>query len=113
MPTKRSPHAVIHDHAFDFWLARGAVLVIAGLQMLFVNNNLVFGPKWMNPLLKLAILAPLSVATAWTQRRARVATKDQHWIQIARYRRLIRLAALPTKLAVRISSRPSPSQSTM
>ena len=94
MPSKRSPHAAIHDHALDFWLARGAVLVIAGLQMLFVNNNLVFGPKWLNPLLELAILAPLSVATAWTQRRARTATEPHHWITIGRYRRFIRLAAL-------------------
>jgi hypothetical protein len=94
MPPKRSPHAAIHVHAFDFWLARGAVVVIAALQMLFVNNNLVFGPKWLNPLLELAILAPLSVATAWTQRRARTATEPRHWITIGRYRRFIRLTAL-------------------
>lgn len=66
MPPKRSPHAAIHDHALDFWLARGAVLIIAGLQMLFVNNNLVYGPKWLNPALELAILLPLSVGTAWS-----------------------------------------------
>jgi len=94
MPPKRSPHAAIHDHAMDFWLARGAVLVIAGLQMLFVNNNLVFGPKWLNPALELAILLPLSAATAWTQRRAHTATEARHWQVVAAYRRAIRIAAL-------------------
>ena len=94
MPPKRSPHAAIHDHALDFWLARGAVLIIAGLQMLFVNNNLVYGPKWLNPALELAILLPLSVGTAWSQRRARTATQADHWQVIAGYRRSIRIAAL-------------------
>jgi len=89
-----SPHAVIHQRALDFWLARGAVVVIAGLQMLFVNSNLSIGPKWLGPAIELAILAPLSVGTAWTQQRARVATKQEHWIQVAGYRRLIRHVAL-------------------
>ena len=101
MTTKRSPHAAIHDRALDFWLARGAVLVIAGLQMLFVNNNLVFGPKWLNPALELAILLPLSVATAWTQRRARTATEAHHWAVVGQFRRAIRVAAvLLTALAM-------------
>jgi len=94
MKTTRSPHEAIHKQALDFWLARGAIVVIAGLQMLFVDNNLVFGPKWLGPAVELAILLPLSVATAWTQQRARVATEHRHWIEIATYRRLIRLAAL-------------------
>jgi hypothetical protein len=41
----------------DFWLARGAVALIAGLQLLFVNNNLVFGPGWLAPAFELAMLA--------------------------------------------------------
>jgi len=94
MPTKRSPHAAIHIQALDFWLARAAVLIIAGLQMMFVNPNLVVGPKWLDPALELLILAPLSVATAWTQRRARTATEAHHWITIGRFRRAIRLTAL-------------------
>jgi hypothetical protein len=94
MTAKHHPHATIHTQALDFWLARGAVLVIAVLQMLFVNSNLVMGPKWLGPALELAILAPLSVATAWTQRRAQTATEERHWLVVGQFRRAIRLTAL-------------------
>ena len=58
------PHIVIHDYAIDFWMARGAVVVIALLQILLVND-LTFGPRWLAPTIELVMLVPLSIATAW------------------------------------------------
>lgn len=89
-----SPHINFQTHAFDFWLARGAIAAIAGLQLLFVNNNLIFGPRWLAPACELAMLVPLSVATAWTQGRARHVQGDGHWHIICRHRKLIRQFAL-------------------
>lgn len=40
------------------------------------------------------MLVPLSIATAWTQSRARRATTDHHWNLIARHRRAVRRLAL-------------------
>jgi len=100
----RSDHQTLQTHAHDFWLARGAILLIAGLQLLFVNDNLTFGPRWLVPGLEMAILVPLSVATAWTQQRARRATTDQHWRQIAQRRKLVRgMALLLTAIVMAIN----------
>lgn len=90
----RSAHLTFQTHAFDFWLARGAVALIAGLQLLFVNNNLTFGPRWVAPAFEIAMLLPLSVATAWTQNRVKHATADHHWHAICRHRKMIRGMAL-------------------
>ena len=86
--------------AHDFWLARGAVLVIVGLQIAIVND-LAIGPRWLAPAIELVLLIPLSIATAWTQRRARkAATKEQVskvWRSRLRTRRLaITLTAVVT-----------------
>jgi hypothetical protein len=61
------PHKQLIDQAVDFWLARGAVLIIVGLQIAIVND-LMIGPRWLAPSLELALLIPLSIATAWTQK---------------------------------------------
>lgn len=84
---------LVHTRALDFWLARGAIAVVATLQLLVVND-LSVGPRWLAPGLELALLVPLSAATAWNQHRARRATTDQHWQLIGHHRRLIRRAAL-------------------
>jgi hypothetical protein len=86
--------------AHDFWLARGAVLIIVGLQIAIVND-LAIGPRWLAPAIELVLLIPLSIATAWTQRRARkAATKEQVskvWRSRLRTRRLaITLTAVVT-----------------
>jgi hypothetical protein len=86
--------------AHDFWLARGAVLVIVGLQIAIVND-LAIGPRWLAPAIELVLLIQLSIATAWTQRRARkAATKEQVskvWRSRLRTRRLaITLTAVVT-----------------
>jgi uncharacterized membrane protein len=83
----------IHTHAWDFWLARASVLMIAGLQLLMINHFGV-GPRWLAPAAEIALLLPLSVATAWTQANARDATTDHHWRRVARERRMIRWLAL-------------------
>ena len=93
-------HATLQTHALDFWLARGSILLIAGLQLLFVNQHLTIGPRWVAPTFEIAMLIPLSAATAWTQQRAREATEDHHWARIRRHRQWIRLAALLLTIAV-------------
>jgi hypothetical protein len=87
------PLMAIHRHGADFWLARASVVVIAGLQLSRIND-LAVGPRWLAPVLEVALLIPLSIGTAWTQSMAREATTDQHWAVVARARRLIRAAAL-------------------
>ena len=52
------PHKHFTDQALDFWLARGAVLVIVGLQIAIVNDLMV-GPRWLAPAIELALLIPL------------------------------------------------------
>ncbi len=86
----REHHLTLQTHALDFWLARGSIVLIAGLQLLFVNRSLSIGPRWLAPVFELLMLAPLSLATAWTLQRARVATADHHWQAIHRNRRIIR-----------------------
>ena len=81
------------DKAFDFWLARGAVLVIVILQVVIVND-LTVGPRWLAPVLELTLLVPLSIATAWTQRHARKATTDEQWHLVGRQRLIVRRLAI-------------------
>lgn len=95
-------HPRPRTHPSDVWLARGAVLLIAGLQLLFVNRHLTFGPRWEAPALEMAMLLPLSVATAWHQQRARVAIEDHHWQAIARHGRWIRGFSLALTVAVMV-----------
>lgn len=83
----------IHTHRHDFWLARGSVIIIIGLQMLIINK-VTLGPQWLAPALEFALLGPLSIATAWTQGQARDATTNHHWRSIAQQRRVIRVFAL-------------------
>ena len=90
----RAAHLIYRTHALDFWLARSAIVLIAGLQLLFVNNNLTFGPAWLAPAFEIAMLVPLSIATAWTQQRVKHATTDRHWHTICRHRKMIRGVAL-------------------
>jgi len=87
------PHQRLHDRILDFWLARGAVLVIVGLQIGIVND-LAVGPRWLAPALELALLIPLSLATAWTHRRARKASTDEQWNLVGRQRLMVRRLAI-------------------
>jgi hypothetical protein len=81
------------EKALDFWLARGAILAIVILQIIIVND-LSVGPRWLAPVLELALLIPLSIATVWTQRRARKASTDEQWTLVGRPHSLMRRLAL-------------------
>ncbi|KQS71486.1 hypothetical protein ASG32_29030 [Methylobacterium sp. Leaf361] len=88
----------VRTSALDFWLARSAIACVAGLQLLVVND-FSLGPRWLAPALELALLVPLSAATAWNQGRERHATTDAHWAEVHRHHRLIRrMAAILTAL---------------
>ena len=80
-------------HAFDFWLARGAILVTAAFNA-FLINKLTIVPWWLASTVELALLIPLSIATAWTQVRIRKATSPHHFASIHHYRRITRWAAI-------------------
>jgi hypothetical protein len=96
--------AIPRTHPSDVWLARGAILLIAGLQLLFVNRHLTFGPRWVAPAFEIAMLAPLSMATAWTQQRARTATLDHHWRAIERQHQwIVRLSLFLTVVVMAIN----------
>jgi hypothetical protein len=88
----RSDH-VLQTHALDFWLARGALALVAVLNLALVNKPTPW-PYWIAPLFEFALLIPLSVATAWTQLRVRTASSEHHWRVIHVSRRWIRNAAL-------------------
>jgi len=90
----RDAHQQLTTQATDFWLARGAVLAVVGLQIGIVND-LTVGPRWLAPCLELALLIPLSVATAWTQQHARKASTDAEWSLVGRNRRTLRGLAIP------------------
>jgi hypothetical protein len=87
------PHRHLTIQPIDFWLARGAILVIVGLQIGIVND-LAVGPRWLAPCLELALLIPLSIATAWTQKRARKVSTNAQWKLVGRDRRMVRLLAI-------------------
>jgi hypothetical protein len=80
-------------HFFDVWLARGAIVVTAALNA-FLINQLSAVPWWLGSTVELALLVPLSVATAWTHARIRNATSEHHWASIRRHMMWIRWAAM-------------------
>ena len=86
-------HRHVDARPIDFWLARGAILVIVGLQLGLVNDLWV-GPRWLAPSIELALLIPLSVATAWTFKTARKASTESEWHLLGREKRLVRRLAI-------------------
>jgi len=81
----------------DVWLVRCAVLVIVALQFLVVND-LTLLPRWIMPSLELALLLPLSIATAWsigaTKKVAAADNPGDFWEIVAHHRNMIRRAFL-------------------
>jgi hypothetical protein len=81
----------------DIWLVRCAVLVIVALQFLVVND-LTLLPRWIMPSLELALLLPLSIATAWsigaTKKVAAADNPGDFWEIVAHDRNMIRRAFL-------------------
>ena len=92
-PNVQKPHQTFTTRAYDFWLARIAILVVILLQLGFVND-LTLGPRWLAPSFEFALLILLSVGTAWTQKRAAGATTSDHWLQVGKARRGVRVLAV-------------------
>jgi hypothetical protein len=84
---------VIKDHTIDFWLARGAVVLIVALQLLF-SSRVTVGPRWLAPVVETALLIPLSVATGWTHHRVRRAETAAHLHAVLRLLKWIRWLAV-------------------
>jgi hypothetical protein len=78
-------------HAADFWLACGAIIVVATLQF-FLINDLSLGPRWLAPAVEIALLIPLAAMFRIHQKRASSAVVDGAIIDPQR--RLIRYFAL-------------------
>ena len=85
-------HSHLTRKPWEFWLARGAVALVAGLQF-FMINDFSLGPRWLAPLLEIALLIPLSFATAWTMKKA-ASHHEHHIFEIEKYRRAIRTFAM-------------------
>ena len=83
----------VEAHPIDFWLARGAILLVVVLQLALVND-LSIGPRWLAPAIELSLLIPLSIATAWTQKTALNAETDSQWSMVSRKKRLVRTLAI-------------------
>ena len=96
----KSAHSSLETDAADFWLARGSIVVIAGLQLLFLSKGLSIGPRWLAPAFEMTMLIPLSAATAWTRNQNREATAPHHFLAIGRYRSTIRVFALLLTVAI-------------
>ncbi len=90
---KQRLHQHVRDQRLDRWLARAAVVVIVGLQTVIVND-LSFGPWWLGPAVELALLIPLSIGTAWTQRSAARAGTEQEWDHVGARRKWARRLAI-------------------
>ena len=84
---------VLQTRAADFWLARGAVVIVAALQ-LFTSTRVTVGPRLLAPGLEIALLIPLSLATAWTHRRAARATSKESIAAVLGARQWVRWLAL-------------------
>ena len=96
----KSAHSSLETDAADFWLARASIVIIAGLQLLFLNAGLALGPKWLAPAFEMTMLIPLSAATAWTRNQNRAASAPHHFLAIGRRRTIIRLFALTLTVAI-------------
>jgi len=90
---KRNLHQHVRDQRIDRWLARGAVIVVVGLQTVIVND-LSFGPWWLGPAVEVALLIPLSIGTVFTQRSAARAETEDEWDHVGSRRRWIRRLAI-------------------
>ena len=97
----KHPLLAIQTHAIDFWLARGAVLVIVGLQ-LWLGGPVAVGPVWLAPAIELALLVPLSLITVRAQALVARATHETHWQQLARNQHVARWLAQAMTAAITV-----------
>jgi hypothetical protein len=90
---------VLQKHMREIWMARGAIVVTAGLNAFLINDLTIF-PWWLASVVELALLLPLSVATAWNHNEMRRATSQHHWALIHHRRRKIRRAAIVLTMVI-------------
>jgi hypothetical protein len=83
----------LRAHAADFWLARGAVVIVAALQ-LFTSSKVVVGPRLLAPGLEIALLIPLSVASAWTHQQTGRAEQADQRMAVLRLSQWVRAVAV-------------------
>lgn len=96
-------HQHLKNHHLDAWLARSVVILIAALQLAFVND-LSVGGTWLAPAIELALLIRLSIGTVWTQRTVRRAQSSNEWHLVRRPRRFVRgLATVLTAFSTLIN----------
>ena len=100
---KQKLHQHVRDQSLDRWLARGAVVIIVGLQTVIVND-LSFGPWWLGPAAELVLLVPLSIGTLSTQRSAARAGTEEEWDHVGAKRKWVRrLAIVMTALSTALN----------
>jgi len=85
-------------HAFDFWLACGAIVTVAILQF-FLINDLSLGPRWLAPAVEIALLIPLATVLRIRQNRASAAADGTI---LDPTRRIIRYLALALILVMTV-----------
>lgn len=90
---------VLEKHMREIWIARAAIVVTAALNAFLINDLTIF-PGWLASVVELALLIPLSVATAWNHSEMRRATSEHHWTLIHHRRRKIRRAAIVLTLII-------------
>ena len=83
--------------AADFWLACGAIVIVAILQF-FLINHLSLGPRWLAPAAEIALLIPLMIAFRVRQKRGRRAVVEGGLLDPKR--RLIRHLAIGLILVI-------------
>lgn len=89
----------LQHHMREIWIARGAIVVTAALNAFLINDLTIF-PSWLSSVVELTLLAPLSIATAWTHGQMRRAKNQHHWAQIHHHGRKIRRAAVVLTVVV-------------
>jgi hypothetical protein len=86
-------------HMREIWIARAAIVVTAALNAFLINDLTAF-PWWLASVVELALLVPLSVATAWTHTQMLRATSQHHWTLIHHRHRKIRQAAIVLTIVI-------------
>ncbi len=86
-------------HAFDFWLACGAILTVAILQF-FLINDLSLGPRWLAPVVEIALLIPLATMFRIRENRSGAVAADGTIVDPQR--RVIRYLAITLILVMTV-----------
>jgi len=96
----------VHHHlvtrAWDFWLARLAVAVCIGLQLM-LQNNFSFGPYWLAPAIEGVLLVILAGATFLAIQKSH-AHNTHKLDETAKFRRWVKYLAVLLTIIITISN---------